>query len=455
MTRKAWPALALAVWMIAGCAGPEKLARVSQDRLAKGDMWRAWTLATKALDKAPANANARHAAAVAGATIAQDWERRIHGLAESDTVAAGEQVLEFAEFRTNAVRYATIATSPGWHADEYAIRHAAARIHYSQGVADLGSQRPKRAYLHFTEAQRFVANYGDAARLADKALARSITRVAFVPLRTAIGRSSTGANVAASWRGEVVEHLNAETHFTQILPSEDIERAISLSDMAGLNRDDAVRLGKRAKADRVVWGSIGAPEAKNGVQIFADVVWHKVSYTDHEGNRSTHWVEVPLEVIARTRTVKVNVDYEVISTRGGVTLARKNDPRTIQARVVWTSYVPQGSCGDYSLVSETTDSEQAKRVQAKWSAVVGEGTTLSQVLEAKRSSANASTDRRQILARFAAGAAFVMLQDLPSTEELAMAALQGGWQPVYQDLLHLDPLDDVDLGLTAAETDQR
>jgi hypothetical protein len=53
-----------------------------------------------------------------------------------------------------------------------------------------------------------------------------------------------------------------------------------------------------------------------------------------------------------------------------------------------------------------------------------------------------------------AGAAFVFLQDLPPTEDLAFAALAGGWQPLRADLLRLDEVDEVDLGM-AAETEGR
>ena len=38
-----------------GCAGPAKLTEKSETKLAEGDMWKAWQLATRALDKAPGN----------------------------------------------------------------------------------------------------------------------------------------------------------------------------------------------------------------------------------------------------------------------------------------------------------------------------------------------------------------------------------------------------------------
>src|SRR5512144_460624 len=105
---------ALAMVSAAGCAGPAKLSEKSESKLAEGDMWKAWQLATRALDKAPANPRARAAASAAASTIAQDWQRRIVALAGSDSTAAAEQVLDFAQFRTNAIPYTTVAVSSSW-----------------------------------------------------------------------------------------------------------------------------------------------------------------------------------------------------------------------------------------------------------------------------------------------------------------------------------------------------
>jgi hypothetical protein len=454
MIRKLSLVLMLAGLLASGCAGPSKLAERSEEKLAGGEMWRAWTLATKALDKAPGNERARAAAGAAADAIAADWQRRIHALADVDTVAAAEQALEFTSFRADAVRYTTVAVEPAWAREEQGLRQGAARLHYQRGATDLESRRPKRAYLHFVESERFVPNYRDAARLADRAFDQAQTRVAFVPLAVARGGPGLGRDVATSWRGDVAEHLSPPgTHFTRILPVEDVERMLSVGDLGRLSRDAVVRLGRRAGADRVVWGSIGAVDAKTSVHVFADVVARRIVENDPDGHPSVRWVEVPIEVIARVRTVTADLEYEVIATRGGATLARRHEPRTISARVVWTAYSPVGSPDAYALVSEparAADPERAKRVETRWKAALGDRTSLAQVLEAKRSHAGRSHDRREDLGRLAAGAAFVLLEDLPSTEELALAALAGGWQPVYEDLLKLDPVDDVDLGLAAA-----
>ena len=113
MLRRLAPAL-LALPLVLACAGPTKLAQKSEEKLAGGDAWRAWQLATRALDREPGNPRARHAAASAGTMIVQEWRQKIHGLTSIDTLTAAEQVLELAEFRTSAVRYAVLPAGDQW-----------------------------------------------------------------------------------------------------------------------------------------------------------------------------------------------------------------------------------------------------------------------------------------------------------------------------------------------------
>jgi hypothetical protein len=49
------------------------------------------------------------------------------------------------------------------------------------------------------------------------------------------------------------------------------------------------------------------------------------------------------------------------------------------------------------------------------------------------------------MARILAGAAVILLEGLPSTEELALAALTSGWKTVRQDLVSIDVIDDVEI----------
>ena len=459
MLRRIVPALLALSILTIGCAGPAKLAERSEAKLSSGDHWRAWQLAVRSLEKSPGNPRARAAATAAGASIAMEWERKIHALADVDTLDAAHQVLEFAEFRASAATYATIPVSPAWPEDERALRRAAARIHYARGVTALQARRPKAAYDHFHSAEVFVTGYRDAVRLAERAYERALTRVAFVPFSASAGGAAFGREVADTWRDDLTQRLAPPaSRFTRILGAEAVEQAMSVSQLGRMSRDDAVRLGRKAGAQRVVWGAVGGVQSSTRLQFFRDAVARRVVTKGPDGHEVTRWVDVPIEVVARVRDVTVEVEYEVISTRDGTSLAHQRGDRSTSARVVWTSYTPEGDLGAYALVSETiraASPDRAREIETRWKSVCGEQTTLRQVLEARRSTGRSARYDRGVLPRFIAGAAFVFLEDLPPAEDLAFAAVARGWQPLHQDLLRLDATDDVDLGVAMTGDDGR
>ena len=160
-------------------------------------------------------------------------------------------------------------------------------------------------------------------------------------------------------------------------------------------------------------------------------------------------------MIARTRTVQVDMNYEVIATGAGVTLTRESCPRTIQARAVWTAWIPDGDAGSYALVTEemrSSNPDGCRQVESEWANVMGAGVTLAQVIDARRACLKKPYDRTAAVTRFAAGAAFVMIQDLPSARELAQATAESGWQSVRQSLVKLDGVDDADVRTTAVSS---
>lgn len=448
MIRRLAPVL-LALPLVLGCAGSNTLARRSEEKL-ESNPQRAWELAVRALDKEPGNVRARSAATAAGTALAADWQRRIRALADADTMAAAEQVLEFAAFRAGAIRYATIPVEAAWSTDEKNLRHAAARMHYRRGALETEARRPKKAFYHYASCDRFVPDYRDAERLAARAMEKATAKLVFVPLRGGSG-GTLGRDVAAAWRGECVERMNPpDVLFTRILPSEDVEREMSVADLDAMSRDRAIRLARRAGADRLVWGTIGGVDAKNGLQMYTDAVWRRIVEKDADGNRHTRWASVPIEVIARTRDVTVDLEYEVIAAVGGATLARRREPCTMTARAVWTVSMLDGESDSYALYTDamkSEDPERCRQIDTRWKAVVGEGSTLRSVIEARRAKRSSGNERAEAVARWIAGAAFVMLEDLPPTEALAQGALVRGWRTVHADLLRLDSVDEVDLGL--------
>jgi hypothetical protein len=215
-----------------------------------------------------------------------------------------------------------------------------------------------------------------------------------------------------------------------------------------------VRLGREAGAERVVWVSIGRARADTRLHLFKDTVARRVVEKSADGEERVRWVEIPIEVVARVRTVTVEVGYEIIATRGGATVAQQTTERTSSARVVWTSFDPEGEIAAYHLVAEPlrqADPARVREIEGRWQATCGEKTTLGQVLEARRTTRRDARYDRNVLPRIMAGAAFVFLEELPPADDLAYAALSGGWQRLHQDLLRLDPIDDVDLGVASAD----
>ena len=440
----------LAAALVAGCAGPNKIAEKSQQKLSSGDVWRAWQLATRALDREPLNPNAKQAAAAAGRVIADDWQRRISALAPIDSVQAAEQVLEFTQFRTDAIRYTTIDVTPDWAAQEHLLRTAAARTHYLAATQAKTAHRPKAAYVEFQECERFVTNYKDALPLADRMYQQALTQVAVMPFSSGTD-PGFGREVSEHWRDALAKDLTApQTKFTRIMGSDAVTSRMTLSQLGRLSREDAVKLGRKAGAERIVWGSVGNVRSETSLQYFRDMVARKVVQKDEAGKDVVRWVDVPIEVVARVRDVTVDVDYEVISTNDGTSLAHEHAPRSNRARVVWTSYVPDGDIASYALVSEAVrakDPDRARQVETHWKSVCGETTTLAQVLTARRETRGDGSFDRGTLGRLVTGTALVFMAELPPANDLALAALCSGWGPLEKELARLDGVDDVDLGV--------
>lgn len=449
MTRRLLAAFA-ALTLLAGCAGPTKLAEKSQQKLESGDMWRAWQLAIRALEREPLNPAAKSAATAAGHAIATDWERRIAALAAVDSMRAADQVLEFASFRGDAARYVTIDVSPAWPARERALRNTAARTWYSDAMRAVANKRPKAAYDAFVACERYVSPFRDATKRRDATFERAVTRVAVVPFASP-SDPTMGQELAEQWRDAIAQQLQPPAaRFTRVLGAEAITSKMSVSQLGRLSREDAVRLGRKAGADRVVWGSVGAIKSDTRLLYFKDHVARRTVQKNAAGETVTRWVQVPIEVVARVRDVSVDVDAEVLSTVTGAALSHQRVPRSTSARVVWTSYMPEGELDRYALVADDVrkqDPEFAKGVETRWKNVCGEGVTLQQVLAARRQTRGEARYDRGSLGRFAVGTAFVFLQELPPAEDLARTALAGGWQPLRSELARLDGIDDIDLGV--------
>jgi len=343
---------------------------------------------------------------------------------------------------------------PSWSAEERTIRMAAARQFYVQAKAASASHRPKSAFASFHECERYVVGYKDAQALANAAYEQAITKVAVLPF-TSGGTGLSGREVSERWRDALAQQMappNAQ--FTRILGSDVVTNRMTVSQLSGLSREEALKLGRKAGAQRIVWGAVGPVRTETQLQFFRDRVSRKLVEKGADGREVVRWVEVPIEVIARVRDVEVDVNVQVLATYDGTQVAQDRSTRSTRARVLWTSFAPEGDVGNYALVSETLrrdNPDRAKDLETRWKNVCGESTTLQQVLVARRETRGGGSWDQGTLARIAAGTAFVFLQELPPAQELAMAALAHGWHPLQKELARLDGMDDVDLGVALGD----
>lgn len=452
-------ALLVALSLAAGCAGSAKLSKKSEEKLASGDAWKAWQLATRALDKEPGNPRAQAAATKAGTAIVQDWQRKIRAYAELDSAKAATEVLALTDFRGEAARYATIPMGETWASEELALRRAGARIHYNQGVEASSAGRPKKACNEFSEARRYVSDYRDVVKREDRAASDAMTRVAVMPFRAMSDDRSFGAELAQAWQDDLVENLAPPTtQFTRVVSSDAVRRSMTLADLDDVSREQAIRMARKAGADRVVWGSVSPVKSSTKLHFFQDNVYRRVAERGPNGVDVVRWVEVPIQVVSRVRDVKVSVDYEVIDTRSGTSVVHRHLDRSSSARVVWTSDRFDGDPSSYVLVSEpfrAAHPDRAKEIETRWSDACGAGTTIVQVLEARKNAGSTGRYARQALPRFAAGAAFVFMEDLPPADDLALAALTTSSRSVRDDLVNMDSVDDVDLGVAVPDAATR
>ena len=115
-------------------------------------------------------------------------------------------------------------------------------------TACLSSQRPKRAYGHLTQCERFVPEYRDAAALAERAKRKGLTRVAIVPFR---GPSGLGRDVAHAWLEDAAKAVEEHAEFTWLVSTATLEDAMHVSQLgsAGFHPPDALRVDNSVMTD--------------------------------------------------------------------------------------------------------------------------------------------------------------------------------------------------------------
>ena len=432
---------------LAGCASPAKLAQQSHDALAQGDLRKAYEMARRALEKDPAHADARSAFGEAATRIAIDYRTRIGRLAPIDTIEAAREAIAFREFRAEVARQpVTIATDPADLEIEMVLCEGAARLRYRDAEHSLASGLPKEAYRRFLESEEFDPDYRDVDRRISAAFERALTRVAILPFENQTDVPDLSPRLAERMVLESERRSGSPSlFFTRVIDLQSVFEGTSVAQMHRMTREDALAIGQRLQADRVVYGRFTGLRVDNATHDFIVPLYRKEIVKVADGPEQERWTETMMSVRVRERHVRVVMAWEVVDVRSGDLLAAHEEPREAFARVAWTDYRPDGNSRAYQFMPDDPGDPGRRRGHdsaQRWKDAMGSW-TLPAFLERVRSGPDRNTWSREYRGEFVGDTRGhpVFLAVLPEVEDLVFVALREAEEPVIGTLRELDPDD--------------
>ncbi|HKQ58503.1 MAG TPA: hypothetical protein VJY35_11600 [Candidatus Eisenbacteria bacterium] len=426
------------------CASANRLSQRSERALEAGDLRGAYEQARRAIEKQPNHPRARAAYTTAATRLVDDKEARILSIADVDTLAAAEQILELVDLRGDILQHnLTLPPDTLFARHETAIRVGAADVHYRAGARAMTERTPKTAWFEFQKAQRMVPGYRDTEKRIDQAFDQALARVAILPFEDQVRVPGISRMTFDRVYGQVAPHMRPDEFlFTRLVDPGQIYARITVAEQDRLTRDAAIRIGRGLGADQVVTGRVyGMRSSTNTTQVYQQI-FRRIVDKDTAGVRRERYVEQDFHAVERERTVSVRYDFEVVDTRDENTLGNYSDEVEGYARVVFTDFQANGNCSDYCVVPpglKKTDSERAEQLQSDWNRHFGTW-KLPDLLEQARKDRHrtryTSSDRRAFYSDCRERP--VWLGGLPADDDMAVIALDPIWQPVLGMLKELD-----------------
>jgi hypothetical protein len=444
MRRLPWWSILLVALLTMSCASANRLARQSDEALARGDLRGAYEKARRALDKEADNPNARNAFAAAAGQMSDGYKTQILNLARTDTLGAARTVLDFRELRRQIARYPVeLAPDPAYLEAETRILGGAARMRYDAGEQALATRRPKEAWRCFNECMAFDPHYRDIGDRVNDAYQRALTRVAVLPFENQV----QVPGLAETLEQDVAMQLSRSSaspafQFTRVLDPAAIENGMSVTESRGLTPEQARDLGRRLGADRIVCGRITALRSNSDLVDWGVPIYHRVQGQDPQGQPAETWAQIHLHVVSRSRHVQVSCTYQVLDVHAGAVLATDTQPYEAWAKVVWSDTVLNDDPDHFRLVPPDASREDADRAQREWEQHVA-GMSLNELLghlgDGDRGGEWNGRYRSEITRDNRDHPA--CLGGLPPESDMASLALAGAWQPIMDALRALDPQD--------------
>ncbi len=438
-------AFALLALLGLSCASSSELARRSERALGSHDFERAYKEAVASLAKDPSNGRGRMALSAAAAHLIDERQQRIVNLAATDSVDAANACLELDELRADALSHGAILSDPTeFVAKETRIRHGAAGIRYRAALASLKLDKPKLAYHQLLDVRRFQPGFRDIDTRLPKVWERAVTRVAVLPFDDETGTEGLSRVIADRMTAELRSRSKA-FEFTQIVPSDQVYEAMHVAQLGDMTKDEAVELGRKLGASRVVFGRFHNLRTRSDNDRYHGTIWRRHTDRDTSGHDVERYADIPFDAIERWRQVELQIQFQVIDVASEAAVVDKSRDLDATAHTLYSDFVPEGDVNAYVLVPPSLkekDPDRCARAEQDWHSTF-KGWTVPKFLErAKRDHSHRhyrSEYRDQFVGLDADHPVF--LDDIPSAPDLLQIALDDSWKGVLDALRELDPED--------------
>jgi len=429
------------------CASASELARRSETALRSHDYQRAYREAKASLAKDSSNGRARMALSAAASHLVDEQEQRIVNLATIDSVEAAEACIALDDLRADAVRSgATLPVDAEFATTAGIIRRSAARQLYVAALANAKDGRPKQAYRQLVNVRRYVSGYRDIDTRMPKVWQQAVMRVAVLPFDDDTGVPELARDMADQMNTELAGRVRSKGfEFTQLVPLESIYDQLTVSRLGMLSREDAVALGRKLGAERVVWGRFHRLRTDSHTDRYQNSIWRRFVERDTSGRNVERYEEVPFEATERWRQVELRYDFEVIDVDDERTVAERGKDLEATAHTVYTDYLPEASYDSYLLVPpamKAKDAARATRVQKEWKDTF-KSYTVPKLLERSKRDHSRRRYKPEWRDEFVRGSSDypIFLDDLPSAHEMVRIALDDSWKGVLDALQETDAVD--------------
>lgn len=434
--------------LVLSCASSNSMTRKSEKSLAEGQTRRAYDWARRALDKDPRNDQARANMRTAATNLSAEWKQRIRDMAAADSLGAADECIEFARFRAELARYEVVLPQdPAFREDEILIRSAAAAHAYRAGMIALDAGQPKAAYRSLVDAGQYVPGYRDLATRIPRVYEMAITRVAILPFANQTDVPGLSKTIADQIYGEVDDRMNPKQfQFLRLLDTEDVYSKMTVSQLERLDRQQAIGIGRQLGARCVIWGSFSGLDAHSTTGLYHQSIYRHVIDPDPTVKDRDRYDETNFTAVTRQRDVKVHCQFEVVDVATGESLDHYGDDMRAVANTYYSLFFARGDISDYYLLPPAvrrSDANRATAVDKEWAATFG-SLSLSKVLLTVREGAKSRTRYRpEYRAEFLRSSYLfpVLLDDLPTPNDMAVMALGNAWKPVHESLKQVDDQD--------------